>query len=129
MEFREAVEAHDVDRMIALLDDEVVFRSPVVYQPYRGRDEVAVLIRAAARLFEGHHYVRAIGADAASDHAPVFKARIGDREIEGCDFLHVNDAEKIDEFSIMVRPLSGAMALAEGMKTELEPAESEAGGR
>ena len=111
MEFREAVEAHDVDRMIALLDDEVVFRSPVV------------------RLFEGHHYVRAIGADAASDHAPFFKARIGDREIEGCDFLHVNDAEKIDEFSIMVRPLSGAMALAEGMKTELEPAESEAGGR
>jgi ketosteroid isomerase-like protein len=66
MEFREAVEAHDVDRMIDLLDEEVVFRSPVVYKPYRGRDEVAVLIRAAARVFEGHHYVRVIGGEDAS---------------------------------------------------------------
>jgi hypothetical protein len=78
---------------------------------------------------EVHDADRAIGADAASDHAHVFKAGIGDREIEGCDFLHVNDAGKINEFSVMVRPLSGAMALAEGMKTELEPAESEAGGQ
>jgi hypothetical protein len=128
MEFREAVEAHDVDRMIASLDEDVVFRSPVVHKPYRGR-EAAVLIRAAARLFEGHRYVRAIGAEDASDHALVFRGRIGDRELEGCDFIRLNDIGMIDERSVMVTPLSAALALAEGMKAVLEPAEPEAAGR
>jgi len=119
--FRAAVEAHDLDRAVALLDDDVVFRSPVVFKPYHGRDEVAVLLGAVSRVFEDFRYEREIGAPDAADHALVFKARVGDREIEGCDFLHTGDNGLIDEFFVMVRPLSGALALAEAMRAELAP--------
>ncbi len=120
--FRTAVEARDLDAAIALLDDDVVFRSPIVFKPYRGRDAVGALLAAVSRVFEDFSYTREIGAPDARDHALVFQARVGDKQIEGCDFLHVNDNGSIDELVVMVRPLSGALALAEAMKAQLESA-------
>lgn len=122
--FRSAVEAQDFEAAIALLADDVVFRSPVVFKPYEGRDAVGLLLRAVSRVFEDFRYEREIGAPDASDHALVFTARVGDRKLEGCDFLHMNADGQIDDFCVMVRPLSGALALAEAMKAQLEAAQS-----
>jgi ketosteroid isomerase-like protein len=122
-----AYETGDADGVVALLDDDIVFRSPVVHAPYEGRRNVEPLIRAVARVFDEFGFVREIRAGAQEgDHALVFRARIGDREIEGCDFLHVNRNGLIDEFYVMVRPLSGALALAEVMGTELAAASKNA---
>jgi hypothetical protein len=44
---------------------------------------------------------------------------VGNRELEGSDFLHVGDRGLIDELTVMVRPLSAALALAEAMKARL----------
>ncbi len=125
--FRAAVEAQDLNAAMALMSDDVVFRSPVVYKPYQGRDTVALLLGAVAQVFEDFRYDREIGAPEASDHALVFRARIGDRELEGCDFLHTNEQGLIDEMCVMVRPLSGAHALADAMKARLEQAQSKLG--
>ena len=51
-----------------------------------------------------------------------FNTRIFDREAQGCDFLHTDENGLIDEFTVMVRPLSAALALAEAMKVQLEAA-------
>ena len=59
----------------------------------------------------------------------MFRARVGDRELEGCDFLHTDESGLIDEFCVMVRPLSGALALAEAKKAELETVERELGAK
>ena len=123
--FRTAVEAQDIEAAIALLAEDVVFRSPVVFKPYHGREAVAPLLLAVSRVFEDFRYEREIGAPEARDHALVFNARIGDRELDGCDFLHANEHGLIDDFCVMVRPLSGALALAEAMKAELEAAQRE----
>jgi len=121
--FAEAVTAGDIDAAVALLADEVVFRSPVVFKPYHGREAVGALLRAVARVFEDFHYTREIGASDARDHALVFRARVGEREIEGCDFVHLDEHGRIDEFTVMVRPLSGALALAEAMRAQLAAAQ------
>jgi limonene-1,2-epoxide hydrolase len=117
--FGTALKAHDVDAAVAQLSENVSFRSPVVYKPYQGRDTVAVILQAVSRVLEDFRYVREIGADDASDQALVFRARVGDREIEGCDFLHVDSSGAVDELYVMVRPMSGALALAEAMKAQL----------
>ncbi|SRR6266498_4765808 len=117
--FREAIERQDIDAVVALMTEDVVFRSPVVYAPYKGREQVSVLLRAVAQVAEDFHYVREIGAPDAPDSALVFRARIGDREVEGCDFIHTNDEGRIDELYVMFRPLSGVLALAEAMKRQL----------
>jgi hypothetical protein len=121
--FRAAVEAQDFEAAVALLAEDVVFRSPVVFKPYRGRDAVAPLLFAVSRVFEDFRYEREIGAPEARDHALVFNARVGDRELHGCDFLHTNESGLIDDFFVMVRPLSATLALAEAMKVELEAAQ------
>ena len=96
-QFRDAIETRDLDNAIALLADDIVFRSPVVHAPYEGRAQVETLLRAVGLVLEDFRYTRQIGAPDAADHALVFRARIGDREVEGCDFIHVNDDDLIDE--------------------------------
>ncbi|MBX7550814.1 nuclear transport factor 2 family protein [Streptomyces sp. NPDC088560] len=113
--FREAVEAGDIDAAVALLAEDVVFSSPVVFKPYPGRAITAAILRTVSQVFEDFRYVREIGAPDGADHALVFRARVGDRELTGCDFIHVNEDGLIDDFMVMVRPLSGAHALAEAM--------------
>jgi SnoaL-like domain len=120
--FREAVEAGDFDGAIALLAEDVQFRSPIVFKPYRGRAHVAPILHAVSQVFEDFRYVRELASPDGSDHALVFAARVGERELEGCDFIHTNAGGEIDEFVVMVRPLSAALALAERMKALLEAA-------
>jgi SnoaL-like domain len=120
--FRVAVEAQDFDAIPGLLAQDVVFRSPVVFKPYHGRDTVGAILAAVSRVFEDFRYEREIGTPEARDHALIFSARVGDRMLEGCDFLHVDEDGLIDDFCVMVRPLSGTLALAEAMKAELEAA-------
>ncbi len=120
--FRAAIEARDIEAAIALLSDDVVFRSPVVFKPYHGRETVGAILHAVSQVFEDFRYVREIGAPDAADHALVFETRVGDRQIEGCDFLHLADDGLIDELTVMVRPLTAAHALADAMKAKLAAA-------
>jgi hypothetical protein len=79
------------------------------------------------RVFEDFHYEREIGSEGAGDHALVFRARVGNRELHGCDFLHTNQDGLIDEFTVMVRPRSAMLALAEAMNVEILAVQRELG--
>ncbi|MFJ3306997.1 nuclear transport factor 2 family protein [Streptomyces sp. NPDC086549] len=124
--FREAVEARDLDAVEALLAQDVVFTSPVVFKPYHGKAITAAILRAVIRVFEDFRYDRELAGADGRDHALVFTARVGDREISGCDFIHVNEDGLIDDFMVMVRPLSGAQALAEAMGAQFDRIAKEA---
>ncbi|MFG2683713.1 nuclear transport factor 2 family protein [Streptomyces sp. NPDC048392] len=126
--FRTAIEAHDLDAVEALLSDDVVFTSPVVFKPYRGKAVTVAILRAVERVFEDFRYERVIGEADGRDHALVFTARVGDRELGGCDFLHLDASGRIDELTVMVRPLSGAQALRAAMAAQFERTTGEAQG-
>ncbi|MEU4106227.1 nuclear transport factor 2 family protein [Streptomyces tanashiensis] len=113
--FRQAVEANDHMAIEALLAEDVVFTSPVAFKPYPGKAITAAILRGVSRVFTDFRYVREITGEDGRDHALVFEARVGDRAITGCDFLHLNEHGLIDDFMVMVRPLSAAQALAEAM--------------
>ncbi|MEU1911271.1 nuclear transport factor 2 family protein [Streptomyces massasporeus] len=127
--FREAVEKLDLDAAEALLAPDVVFTSPVVFKPYAGKAITAAILRAVSGVFQDFRYVREINDANGRDHALVFTARVGDREINGCDFIHLDDSGLIDEFTVMVRPLSGAQALAAAMGEQFERIAEEARAR
>jgi hypothetical protein len=48
-------------------------------------------------------------------HALVFAATVGGKQVQGLDHLRYDDDGLIDQLAVMVRPLSGAIALAEAM--------------
>jgi hypothetical protein len=119
-EFRKAVEAKDLDAMREALADDVVFHSPITFKPYEGRESVSMLLGVVFRTFEDFRYTDELDRDDVK--ALVFKARVGDKEIEGLDLLRIDGDGKIADFTVMVRPLSGAMALAEAVGKGLEQA-------
>jgi hypothetical protein len=122
--FRQAVEARDSAAIEALLADDVVFTSPVAFKPYPGKAITAAILRGALRVFEDFRYVREI--DGGRDHALIFEATVGGKAVNGCDFLHVDENGLIDDIMVMVRPLSGASALAEAMAAQFEQIQREA---
>ncbi|MFJ6905118.1 nuclear transport factor 2 family protein [Streptomyces griseoluteus] len=126
--FRAAVENRDADAIEALLAEDVVFTSPVAFKPYAGRAITAAILRGVLRVFEDFRYVREIADPDGRDHAFVFTATVGGREIQGCDFLHFDEEGRIDDFTVMVRPLSAAQALSEAMGAQFERISREAAG-
>jgi SnoaL-like domain len=125
--FRSALEGGEIDDVLELISPDVVFNSPVVFRPYQRREVVGVILHAVRRVVQDFHFEREIGAEGASDQALVFRARVGDRELHGCDFVHIGEDGLIDELTVMVRPLSAALALAEAMKAELPVVQRELG--
>lgn len=124
--FRSAVEQGDMAAVEAMLAEDVVFTSPVAFKPYPGRPITAAILRAVTRVFEDFRYVREIAGADGRDHALVFEARVGDKAITGCDFLHFDEDGKIDDFMVMVRPLSAAQALSAAMGAQFDRIAQEA---
>ena len=123
--FRDAVERDDFDGLGDLLADDVVFRSPVAYRPYEGRPVVAAILRAVGRVFQDFRYTGELAGDGGRS-ALVFATRVDDVELHGCDFITTDDAGRITELTVMVRPLSAANALAEAMAAEFPRIQAEA---
>ncbi len=111
--FRAAVEARDFDAALALFAEDAMLDSPVSFKPFEGIDALGAVLRAAADTFEDFHYTAELPGDGV--HALFFSARVGDRSVEGLDLLRSDDAGRITNITIMVRPLSGLIALAEAM--------------
>ncbi|TDD66400.1 nuclear transport factor 2 family protein [Actinomadura darangshiensis] len=124
--FRRAVEAGDTSAIEGLLADDAVFTSPVVFKPYQGKAITAAIVRGAARVFEDVRYVREIVSADGRDHALIFRAEINGRQVQGCDFLHLDEDGLIDDLTVMVRPLTAANALAEAMGAQFDRIEREA---
>jgi hypothetical protein len=118
--FRAAAESKDFSAIDELFTEEVVFRSPVVFKPYEGRDAVALLLGAVSQVFEDFRYTDQIETGDAA--ALAFSARVGDKELDGIDFLHFGDDGKINRMEVFIRPMSGVHALADAMKRKLEEA-------
>jgi len=120
-QFRAAVESRDIDAGVALLADDVRFRSPAVFKPYEGAEAVGTILRTVLEVFEDFRYTDELAGDGV--HALIFEARVGDRSLQGLDLLRPTpDGERIAEFTVMIRPASGLMALAEKMGPALAAA-------
>jgi SnoaL-like domain len=115
--FRSAVEARDLDLMRDALHPQVRFFSPVVFKPYEGRDAVMRLLGHVIEVFEAFRYTDQL--EGVGSSGLVFKAKVGDKEVQGWDFLQLDSAGLVTELTVMVRPLSGAIALAEAMGARL----------
>jgi hypothetical protein len=115
--FRTAVERRDLDAMTAALHPDVVFHSPAVFKPYEGREATIGLLRHVLEVFEDFRYLDELSGDGS--HGLVFAARVGDRTLEGWDYLKLDADGLITELTVMIRPLSGLIAVAQTMGERL----------
>ncbi len=117
MSFRAAVEARDVEAMHDALHPDVRFASPAVFRPYEGREAVIGILRHVLEVLEDFRYTDELHGEGT--HGLVFAAHVGDKEVQGWDYLTVGDDGLVTELVVMIRPLSGLIAVAEAMGARL----------
>ncbi|MGH2905784.1 MAG: nuclear transport factor 2 family protein [Solirubrobacterales bacterium] len=116
--FRTAVEAGDLEAMSAELSDDVEFHSPVAFKPFVGRESASGVLAGVMSTFTEFEYTDELHEGDSS--ALVFSAKIGDKKVQGLDYLKRDADGKIEEFTVMLRPLSAIVAMGEAMAPKVE---------
>ena len=113
------VESGDPTALAALVADDAVFCSPIVYAPQRGKDLTITYLTAAFHVLvpNGFHYVREIVGE--RDAALEFVAEIDGVHVNGIDLIHWNGDGLIDDFKVMVRPMKAIDLLRTLMMAQL----------
>ena len=108
------------DLLAPLLSEHIVFRSPFVQSPIPGRAATLLVLTTVVRIFENFSYHREFVAG-SHDAALEFSANIGKWQLKGIDLIKFNDAGKMIEFEVMVRPIKALQALGEEMGNRIGP--------
>ena len=119
--FRRAAETKDLDLLAETLREDVVLHSPVLFRGFEGRETViAVLTHVAATLDDLTYTHELAEGNAVSLR---FKAKVGDRELEGIDFLELDDEGRVAELTVFMRPFSALTTFNEQMAARLGASE------
>ena len=119
--FRAAVERGDLDEAAELFSEDATFRSPVLFKPYEGRDQIAKILQAAERVLgvgNGFRYVHQLEDPVDRVAILEFATVVDGRDVEGIDKLTFDDAGMITELKVMIRPASALQQVGAKMAEE-----------
>jgi hypothetical protein len=105
--FRAAIEARDLDAVIAALAPDVVLQSPIFEVPFTGTEEARDLFAVLLEQVWPFTYLNEIPGD---PHVLHFTAEIKGTELEGIDLLRFDEQGKIREITVLFRPFPGIAA-------------------
>lgn len=113
------VEQGDLFDLPSILHKDVLFRSPVAHTPYPGAPVVALILNAVAQVFTEFTYDRELTTDDGLSVVLEFSAQVNGKQLKGIDMIRFDEAGKIVEFEVMIRPLNALQALADEMTQRL----------
>lgn len=104
----------------ALLDDRVVFHSPILHRPQEGKQLTQFYLTAAFNVLcnESFQYVREVISD--NDAMLEFTVDLDGIHVNGVDMIRFDDAGKIIDFKVMLRPLKAIQTVQQKMLEQLE---------
>jgi hypothetical protein len=115
--FRRAAEAKDLELLAETLRDDVVLHSPILFRGFEGREIVSQVLTHVAATLEDLTYVDELAGERTV--ALRFKARVGDRELEGIDFLQLDEDGRVADLTVFIRPMSALTRFNEQMAERL----------
>lgn len=116
------VRTRDASRLADLLADDVIFYSPIVHTAQVGKELTTKYLAAAMYVFgnENFRYIREVVGE--SDAVLEFETEIDSIVVNGVDMIKWNNAGKISEFKVMIRPLKAVNLIFEKMAAILQAA-------
>jgi SnoaL-like domain len=104
----------------ALLADNVIFHSPVVHMPQLGKAITTQYLAAALRVFgnPSFRYVRELRGE--RDAVLEFELELDGIQVNGVDMLRWDDAGRVIEFKVMLRPLKAVNLIHQKMAAMLQ---------
>ena len=119
--FRAAVERGNVHDASELFHEHATFRSPVLFKPYEGRDQLLKVLQAAERVLGlggNFRYVHQLEDPAARVAMLEFATDVDGRQIEGIDKLTFDEDGLITELKVLIRPASALQLVGARMADE-----------
>ena len=114
--WHEVVERRDPALLADLLVPDAVFVSPVLHRPVVGRDLVIAYLSGAMHVLGVGSQFRYVREVAAGDTAVLeFETVVDGLSVNGVDMIRFDEQDRITEFKVMLRPLSGLLAVKERM--------------
>ena len=110
--WHEMLANRDMSILNELLADDIVFRSPVAFNPYPGKPVVFFILSNVIQIFENFTYHREFYTEDGCNVVVEFSANVGDKKLKGIDMIQFNTQGQIVDFEVMIRPKSGLEALA-----------------
>ena len=114
------VRSRDMQVLQDLLADDVVFHSPVVHTPQRGKAITALYLRGALHTLNNQHFRYEREIVGAQDAVLEFVTEIDGIQINGVDLIRWREDGRIIDFKVMVRPLKAVNALHQAMGQMLQ---------
>jgi hypothetical protein len=113
--WHEIVRSRDEAALERLLDESVIFESPVVHTPQAGKGITTKYLRAALVLLntEAFRYLNEWTGPLSA--VLEFETEIDGIKVNGVDIIAWNEADKIIHFKVMVRPLKAVNVLHQKM--------------
>ena len=117
--WHDIIAQRDPGRLDEILAPECVFYSPVVHTPQEGRDLTRLYLTGAMHVFnEGVRYTKEL---VTPEHAVLeFECELDGILVNGVDIMSFDEAGRIVEFKVMVRPLKAVNMLHARMRDMLE---------
>ena len=119
--WHDLLEKREFDRLRPLAAENVVFRSPAFFSPYPGVEPLVHILSTVSTIFEDFAYHRQFWSEGGDAVVLEFSARVGDKKLKGIDIISFDDAGKIREFEVMIRPANAAAAVGEAMAAKAGP--------
>ncbi|MFW2076945.1 nuclear transport factor 2 family protein [Acinetobacter sp. ULE_I010] len=113
--WHDMIETRDMSLLNELLADDVVFRSPVAFKPYEGKQVVYFILTNVIQVFENFTYHREFFTEDEQSVVIEFSAVVSEKQLKGIDMIRFNEQGQIVEFEVMIRSLSGLQALGAQM--------------
>ncbi|TCB50786.1 nuclear transport factor 2 family protein [Acinetobacter sp. ANC 4779] len=110
--WHEMLATRDMSILNDLLAEDVVFRSPVAFNPYPGKQVVFFILTNVIQIFENFTYHREFYTEDGLSVVLEFSANVGEKKLKGIDMILFNEQGQIFDFEVMLRPKSGLEALA-----------------
>jgi hypothetical protein len=120
-QFRAAIEAGEVDEAVDLFTEDAVFRSPVLFKPYEGRDRVMKVLHAAEQVLGlGGQFRYLHQLEDPEDRIAMleFATVVAGKQVEGIDKLTFDEQGRIKELKVMIRPASALQLVGAKMAEE-----------
>jgi len=125
--WHDMVTTRDMSILNELLAEDVVFRSPVAFNPYPGKQVVFFILSNVIQVFENFTYHREFFTEDGLSVVLEFSANVGEKKLKGIDMIRFNEQGQIVDFEVMIRPKSGLEALAVQMRQRMAAFAPQAG--
>ncbi|MGB3626500.1 MAG: nuclear transport factor 2 family protein [Henriciella sp.] len=111
---------HDPKALSAILHEDVVFTSPVVHTPQKGKAITMLYLGAAGQTMGGDTFRYTRVFDCGDKAVLEFECEMDGVLVNGVDLIEWDDKGLIKDFKVMVRPLKGMQAVHAAMGRMLE---------